>query len=210
MKVNWLEDFWVNSPFRIWMQLREIRFLRGLRPPNPSGRVLEIGCGRGVGAQLIREAFAPARIDAIDIDPRMIRLALRRRRRVRMNEVFFAVGDAQYLPYPDRSMDAVFNFGIIHHLEDWRRGIREIHRVLKPGGGFYFEEIYPDLYANAVLRHLLRHPRRDRFDGPEFRAELKAAGLELVGGYRESRYRILGAAMKRPVPGNSRWEGRPA
>jgi SAM-dependent methyltransferase len=93
-------------------------------------------------------------------------------------------------------MDAVFNFGIIHHLEDWRRGIGEIARVLRPGGTFYFEEIYPDLYANAVTRQLLAHPRRDRFGAEEYRGALERAGLGLGTGYRESRYRILGVATK--------------
>jgi len=192
MKVSWLEALWVNSPVRYLVQLREIEFFRRTRLLPPGARVLEVGCGRGAGAELIRRSFQPAWIEGIDLDPRMIGLALRRR----LPEAAFRVADAQSLPYPDGCMDAVFNFGIIHHLEDWRKGLREIHRVLKPAGGFYFEEIYPDLYANAVLRHLLRHPREDRFRGPEFRRELLATGLRLVAGYKESRYRILAVAVK--------------
>ena len=93
-------------------------------------------------------------------------------------------------------MDAVFNFGILHHLEDWTRGVREIGRVLKADGGFYFEEIYPSLYANFPLRHLLAHPRENRFHGPEFRAALADAGLKLLPGYKENGFRILGVAVK--------------
>jgi SAM-dependent methyltransferase len=196
VKVNWVEAVWVNSPLRTVTQLREIAYFRRARRMEAGGRALEIGCGRGVGVQLIRRAFAPARVDGIDIDPAMVRRAERRKRRAAMREATFRVADAQALPYGDACMDAVFNFGIIHHLEDWRKGIREIARVLKAGGAFYFEEIYPALYANAFWRHFLLHPREDRFSGPELRAQLAAAGLALVPGYRETRNRIVAVAVK--------------
>jgi ubiquinone/menaquinone biosynthesis C-methylase UbiE len=196
MKVNWVEAVWVNSPLRTVMQQREIACFRRAARIAPGGRVLEIGCGRGKGAQLVLRAFAPARVDAIDIDPAMIRLAERRKKRLGLREVELLVADAQELPFPDSSMDAVFNFGIIHHLEDWRRGVREIARVLKPGAAFCFEEIYPALYANRFWRHLLAHPREDRFSGPQFRGALQAAGLRLVPGYRETPNRIVAVALK--------------
>jgi ubiquinone/menaquinone biosynthesis C-methylase UbiE len=196
MKVNWVEAVFINSPFRTIMQEREIALWRRLRSPVPGGRVLEIGCGRGVGAVLIRRAFAPDRYDGLDLDPRMVTYAERRKRARRMDNATFVVGDAQSLPYPDASMDALFNFGIVHHLEDWRKGIREIARVLKPEGAFYFEEIYPALYANAFWRHFLLHPTKDRFSGPDFRAQLEANGLRLVRGYRETKNRIVAVAVK--------------
>jgi ubiquinone/menaquinone biosynthesis C-methylase UbiE len=139
-------------------------------------------------------------VDALDVDPDMIRLATRTRPRPRNGHLFFYVADAQYLPYPDACLDGVFNFGIIHHLEDWERGVQEIARVLKAGGGFYFEEIYPPLYANPLFRHLLDHPTENRFHGPEFRGALKAAGLALLPGYRESPFGILGVAVKERTP----------
>lgn len=196
MKVNWVEAVWVNSPFRTLTQMQEIAYFKRAAELRPGCRVLEIGCGRGAGVQLVRRAFAPARIDAIDVDPAMIALAERRKRRAGMREVELRVADAQRLPYPDRCMDAVFNFGIIHHLEDWRAGVREIARVLRPGGAFCFEEIYPALYANRFWRHLLAHPREDRFSGPEFRGELEAAGLRLGSGYHETRNRIVAVAVR--------------
>jgi len=203
VEVNWVEALWVNSPLRTLMQARELRFFRRRRPLEPGACVLEIGCGRGEGASMVSRAFRPSRIDGIDIDPRMIRLARRRGRAAGGKGLEFRVGDAQRLPYPEGSMDAVFNFGIIHHLEDWREGIREIARVLKAGGAFYFEEIYPDLYANAATRYLLAHPRRDRFGPRELHDALERAGLRLLPGCRESRYRILGVAVKPGTRGSS-------
>ena len=106
------------------------------------------------------------------------------------------VADAQDIPYPDESMDAVFNFGIIHHLEDWERGISEIARVLKKSGSFFFEEIYPPLYANFLFKRILVHPGNNRFYEKEFRSALKNSGLTLQTGYVENRFRILGVAVR--------------
>ncbi len=196
MMTNWIEDLWINSPMRVLDQARETRFFCRRRAAPPGGRVLEIGCGRGMGAWLIRRAFEPSAVDGIDINPTMIKVARLTACIRGMGNARFAVADAQALPFATGSMDAVFNFGIIHHLEDWRQGLREVARVLAPGGAFYFEEIYPALYAGGPLRHLLVHPRKDRFQPPDFRAQLAACGLHLLPGYRETRFRILGVAVK--------------
>jgi ubiquinone/menaquinone biosynthesis C-methylase UbiE len=125
----------------------------------------------------------------------MLRVAKKRSTRWGMPLRLLA-GDAQALPYPDGSFDAVFNYGIIHHLENWPKGVVEIARVLKKDAIFYFEEIYPPLYANPLFIRILDHPRENRFHGPQFRAALEAAGLRLLDGYKESRFAILGAAIK--------------
>jgi SAM-dependent methyltransferase len=93
-------------------------------------------------------------------------------------------------------LDAVFNFGIIHHLEDWEKGIREIARVLVQGGLFFCEEIYPPLYANFLFRRLVAHPTENRFYGTQFREAIAASGLRLLPGFKESRFGILGVAQK--------------
>jgi len=196
MKVNWAERLWVNSPLRFFIQQRETRFFKRLRNLEPGARCLEIGCGHGAGARIILKTFQPSRLDGLDVDPVMIRLASRRQPHWTIDRLQFLVGDAQRLPYADASLEAVFNYGIIHHLEDWEQGIREIVRVLKIGGGFYFEEIYPALYANAITRRLLEHPTENRFHGPEYRAALQNEGLKLLPGYKETRFAILGVAVK--------------
>jgi ubiquinone/menaquinone biosynthesis C-methylase UbiE len=135
-------------------------------------------------------------VDGIDIDPLMIRLAKKSVHGGARGLSFFFVADAQDLPYPDACVDAVFNFGIIHHLENWEKGIREIARVLVQDGLFYFEEIYPPLYANFLFRRLVVHPRENRFHGEQFRAALSALGLQLLPEYKENRFGILGIARK--------------
>ena len=77
-----------------------------------------------------------------------------------------------------------------------RKGVAEIARVLQEGGVFFFEEIYPPLYANPLFIRMLDHPRENRFHGPDFRGALADSGLQLLKGYKESRFAILGAAVK--------------
>jgi len=196
MKVNWPERIWVNSPVRRHIQQREALFFQKSHALPRGARCLEIGCGCGVGARIIHATFAPARIDALDIDPDMIKLARRKQVNGHQHHLQLIAGDAQHLPYRDACFDGVFNYGIVHHLENWEQGIREVARVLKPGGVFYFEEIYPPLYANILFRYLLQHPRENRFHGPEFRAFLGKSGLRLLPGFKESRFAILGMAVK--------------
>ena len=77
----------------------------------------------------------------------------------------------------DASYDAVFEFGIIHHVEDWRAALAEIARVLRPGGRFFFEEVTATALARPSYRALFDHPDRDRFTAGEFLAECGRQGL---------------------------------
>lgn len=196
MKLNMFEKMYINSPFHTPAQIRVVNFLRGVRELPAGSRVVEIGCGRGVGMQLIVRAFRPASAEALDIDPKMIRLTERRLRSVKESPVAVRQADVHRMPYPDGSIDAVFDFGVLHHLENWKQGLDEVVRVLRPQGYFYIEEYFPALYANAFFGRLLAHPTEDRFQGPDFRAALDDAGLRLLEGGSESRYRLLGVAVK--------------
>lgn len=141
------------------------------------GKALEIGCGRGVGTELILDMFGAEKVDAFDLDPRMVELA-RSRLAPRGERVRLWVGDASAIDAPDASYEAVFDFGIIHHIPDWRRTLSEVHRVLKPGGVFYAEEALKSLLAHSLTRKLLKHPEEDRFDIETFQQGLRDVGLE--------------------------------
>jgi len=200
MEVNWPERWWCRSFARKIAQRFEVAFFRATRSMPAGARVLEIGCGDGGGAGIFSRVFVPGLYHGLDVDPAMIRVASKRLTGPLGRNTAFVLGDAERLPYGTDAFDAVVNFGIIHHLPDWRRGVAELARVLRPGGAFYFEEIYPPLYANPLFRIILAHPRKDRFDGPQFREALRSQGLTLLPGYRESRFGILGVAVKTGRP----------
>jgi ubiquinone/menaquinone biosynthesis C-methylase UbiE len=91
--------------------------------PRPDDRVLEIGCGRGFLTRRIQR-IAPD-TQGIDINPQCIAHAVAPRLRVM---------DAIDLDFPDASFDKVYSFHAIEHIERADRALREMHRVLVPGG----------------------------------------------------------------------------
>jgi len=178
MLLNRVEYALMNNPVRAAIQRHfEARRLLRMGGPMRGGRALEVGCGRGVGTELILEVFGADSVDAFDLDPRMVALA-RTRLAAHGSRVRFWVGDASAISVPDATYDAVFDFGIIHHVPEWRRVLAEIHRVLKPGGQFYAEEVLRRFIVHPITRRLLEHPQSDRFDSGGFVRELRASGLE--------------------------------
>jgi ubiquinone/menaquinone biosynthesis C-methylase UbiE len=94
-------------------------------------RVLEIGCGLGTdGAQF---ALAGANYTGIDLTEASIELA---RKKFELSGLGgeFRVADAENLDFADDSFDLVYSHGVLHHTPDTARAVREIYRVLKPGG----------------------------------------------------------------------------
>jgi ubiquinone/menaquinone biosynthesis C-methylase UbiE len=189
----------VNNPVRVMIQRRIIKWIKGVTRIASQARILEIGCGRGAGARLIQEEFHPATLHAFDLDQRMIRLAGRYLKAKSKDKICLYVGDATTLPYRDGVLDAVFGFGVLHHVPDWQQGLREIARVLKPGGIYFLEEFYPQFYQNFLARRLFLHPEHDRFDSHDFRAALAEAGFEIQGRLEQKMLGILAVAVKQEL-----------
>ena len=177
MLLNRLEYALMNNALREALQRRfEAPRLRRMGGAVNGGRVLEIGCGRGVGIDTILSVFGARSVDAFDLDPSMVALARHRNRR-HGSSVRVWVGSATSISVADASYDAVFDFGIIHHVQQWREAISEVQRVLKPGGTFYAEEVLRSVVCNPLVRRLLAHPQVDRFDREIFVREIAETGL---------------------------------
>ena len=196
MKLNWAERLVVNNPVRVMIQRLIIKWIKTVTRIPPQARVLEIGCGRGAGACLIQEEFQPARLHAFDLDYRMIRAAVRYLTPKYTDQISLYVGDAVILPYRDGVLDAVFGFGVLHHLPDWRGSVREIARVLKPGGIYCLEEFYPQFYQNFLARRIFLHPEHDRFYSHDLHQALAEAGFGLQGRLEQTRLGLLAVAVK--------------
>jgi ubiquinone/menaquinone biosynthesis C-methylase UbiE len=97
----------------------------------PDRQLLEIGCG--LGTDLFQFALGGARVTGLDLTPQSVALA-RKRFVDRAVPGRFLVGDAENLPFPDASFDVVYSFGVLHHTPDTPRSLREVARILRPGG----------------------------------------------------------------------------
>jgi ubiquinone/menaquinone biosynthesis C-methylase UbiE len=180
MRLNRIEFALMNNPVRAAVQRRvEAKRFLEMGGAMSGGTALEIGCGRGVGVEIILDLFGAERVDAFDLDSRMIDRA-RRRLRGRGGRVKLWTGNVTSISAEDASYDAVFDFGIIHHVPEWRKAVAEVGRVLRPGGRFYAEEPFGAFITRRSVQRLLKHPEHDRFDHDEFCATLAASGLDLV------------------------------
>lgn len=113
--------------------------------------VLEIGCG--TGCDLLQFAKHGADAVGIDITPEHLRLA--KERVGHLAEVRQA--DATNLPFADASFDYVYSHGVLHHVEQPRRAVEELVRVLRPGGRFNVH-VYARWSYFTLLR-MLQHGR---------------------------------------------------
>jgi ubiquinone/menaquinone biosynthesis C-methylase UbiE len=184
MQLNWIERLFILSPLRALLQRHwEARQLLAMGGPLTGAHVLETGCGPGFGIDLLYRRFKAARIDAFDLDPKMIAL-VRQRQEIRNRRTRLWVGNLRHIPVADASYDAVVNFGAIHHVVRWRQAIGEIVRVLKPGGRFYCEEILSRYITHPLLGRLMDHPQQDRFDTSQFIFALQQNDFRIIA-YRQ-------------------------
>jgi SAM-dependent methyltransferase len=99
--------------------------------------VLEVGCGHGGGAAYLSRAAGPRSYTGLDLNPAGIRFC---RERHRAPGLEFRQGDAEALPFPDASFDAVVNVESSHCYPDFPRFLSETARVLRPGGHFLYAD----------------------------------------------------------------------
>lgn len=179
MLMNRVETVLVDSAPRAWLQRwYEVPLLQRLGADLTGARVLEIGCGRGVGTQLLLERMGAAHVTALDLDPAMVDRARGRLARFG-GRVEVRVGDASRLPAADARLDAVVDFAVVHHVPAWREAVAEAARVLRPGGQLVFEEVTRHALRRWSYRTFLRHPEEDRFSAGEFVDELTRHGFTL-------------------------------
>ena len=130
----------MNNPFRRWIQ-KHVEFsifkkqLEKRCIDLEGGVIMDAGCGSGYSTQLLVNEYHPSHIVAFDYMPEQIRLA-----RKRKLEIDFAVGDLRKTPSGDATCDAVFIFGVLHHIAQWQKALFEVARVLKPGGVLLTDE----------------------------------------------------------------------
>src|ERR1700749_435594 len=118
-------------------------------------RVLEIGCGLGTdGARFAR---AGAVYTEVDLTEAAVSLA-RRRFELEGLQGDFRVADAEALEFGDESFDLVYSHGVLHHTPDARAAVKEVRRVLKPGGRAVVMLYHRDSYNYRVNIGVLRRP----------------------------------------------------
>ena len=100
----------------------------------PGLRLLDVGCGPGTITVDLARRVAPGEVLGIDVAEEVVAKAEAHRREEGVENVRFATGDVYALDLPDASVDVVHAHQVLQHLTDPVRALRELRRVLKPGG----------------------------------------------------------------------------
>ena len=116
--------------------LGKVRKLLG-RHPGPFEHSLEIGSGTGYFTLNLMQEGVIERATCSDISPGMLETLAGNAERLGL-DVTTAPADAEGLPFADESFDLVLGHAVLHHIPNLQAAFREFHRVLKPGGVFFF------------------------------------------------------------------------
>lgn len=120
----------------------------------PYATALELGCGTGFFSLNLKQAGVLGEVHVTDISSGMVEAAKGNARRLGFG-IEGRVADAESIPYPDNTFDAVVGHAILHHIPDVEGALREVLRVLKPGGRFVFAG-EPTRWGDYLARRLSR------------------------------------------------------
>ncbi|GGR83967.1 methyltransferase [Streptomyces nojiriensis] len=162
----------------------------GLRPGD---RVLDAGCGTGRAMTALRAAVGPAgTVLGVDLTPQMLAAA---RRAGRDAEGALLLADVARLPLRDEVLDAVFAAGLIAHLPDPGANLRELARVVRPGGGLAL--FHPIGRAALAARHGRELTPDDMRAEHNLGPLLTGSGWDMAS-YADDDDRFLALAVRRP------------
>ena len=103
----------------------------------PYDRALELGCGTGFFLLNLIQAGVARRGSVTDLSPGMVKVAVRNGQSLGLN-IDGRVADAEGIPYDDNTFDLVVGHAVLHHIPDVELSLREVVRILRPGGRFVF------------------------------------------------------------------------
>ena len=151
----------------------------------PYDRALELGCGSGFFLLNLIQAGVARRGSVTDLSPGMVKVATRNGQNLGL-DIDGRVADAEGIPYDDNTFDLVVGHAVLHHIPDVELSLREVVRVLKPGGRFIFAG-EPTTVGNDYARPLStltweRSPRAAKLPGLSGWRRPQAELDEIVAG----------------------------
>jgi ubiquinone/menaquinone biosynthesis C-methylase UbiE len=150
------QRFWVEAPHPLITRPR----LREALAPAPGQRLLEVGPGTGYYALEVASWIAPdGWLDVFDLQQEMLDHTLRRARERGIDNVAPTQGDARELPYEDATFDAAYLVTVLGEIPDQEAALRELARVVKPGGRVVVGELFGDPHWVSPRRLLARAER---------------------------------------------------
>jgi ubiquinone/menaquinone biosynthesis C-methylase UbiE len=151
---DWLTPLY--DPLIRWL-MHEATFKRRLIDQaqiSGGDRVLDVGCGTGTLAIMVKQAHPQANVVGLDGDAKVLGIAKAKAAKARV-DLLFEQGMSYQLPYQDNSFDRVLSSLMLHHLstDNKRRTLLEVFRVLRPGGELHVVDFGPPrtLYSRLMV-----------------------------------------------------------
>jgi ubiquinone/menaquinone biosynthesis C-methylase UbiE len=138
--------------------------------------VVDVGCGYGRSFKLLKERFAAQRVIGVDVDRQILADAARQAKADGV-EVELMQASGSDLPIADQSADLVLCHQTLHHFVDQEETLREIRRILKPGGLLLVAESTRAYIHSWIIRLLFRHPMHVQRTAEQYLAMIRAAGF---------------------------------
>ena len=144
------QRFWVEAPHPFITRAR----LREMLDPKAGERMLEIGPGTGYYTLPVAGWLSPGgRLEVLDVQQEMLDHTLRRAREHGIDNVAPTLADARELPYPEDSFDGAYLVTVLGEIPDQDAALRELARVVKPGGRIVVGELFgdPHMVSHSAL-----------------------------------------------------------
>ncbi len=172
------QRFWVEAPHPLITRAR----LKEVLDPGPGERILEVGPGTGYYTLDVAEWVKPdGDVDILDLQQEMLDHTMRRAGERGLANVTPTRSDAASMPYEDGSFDAAYLVTVLGEIPDQDDAIRELARVLKPGGRLVVGELVGDPHYVRLA------PMRLRASGAGLSYERRAGnGLGYFARFRKS------------------------
>lgn len=121
----------------------------------PFQSALDLGCGTGEMLKLILQTDHRKELYGIDLSEEMLAVA----RSKLSDHVKLLLGDSESLPFPDSSFNVVYCNDSFHHYPTPQNVLREVHRVLKPGGTFLLGDCWQPFVGRIIMNVYMRHSK---------------------------------------------------
>ena len=121
----------------------------------PFQSALDLGCGTGEMLKLILQQDVGKELYGIDLSEKMLHVAKSKL----PEQVKVLLGDSEALPFPDNTFDVVYCNDSFHHYPAPTNVLREVHRVLKPGGTFLMGDCWQPLVGRIIMNFYMRHSK---------------------------------------------------
>ena len=153
-KMGRTEKWFMNRPKHNLKAANKIERLLQYVDFKEKQKFLEVGCGNGAACKHIAEKYN-LNVTGMDVDPEQIKNAIRDIEKIQ--NIQFFEGDSTNLKFSDNEYDIVYSSGVLHHINNWKKVLEEINRVLKPKGYYIFSDLAYSSFTARVFKNIAKN-----------------------------------------------------